>query len=129
VPITLLRESGGPPVDWAPDFRVAHFHYPGSTYTETQLLGEGLLEVEHVVRLASATDFQAFYGLVQNGGLQSLRIPATASAFAGATTFTDEGGKLYKVWSDVRITAMSDVQYRTGGTVLCRCTFTRGPGV
>jgi len=127
VPITLLRESGGPPVDWTPDVRVAHFHYPGSIYTETQILGQGLLEVEHLVRLGSATDFQALYNLVRIGGLQSLRIPATASAFTSPSTYTDAGGTLYKVWSDVRITAMSDVQYRIGGTVLCRCTFKRSP--
>ncbi len=125
VTITLLRD--GPPTDWAPNLKMVHHHYPGTNYTETQFLGQGLLDAEHLVRLESATAFQSFYALFQGGALQTLRIPATTSAFAGTQELT-EGGVTYKVWNDVRITAMSDVQYRMGGTVLCRCTFSRSPG-
>lgn len=125
VTITLLRD--GPPTDWAPNLRMVHHHYPGTKYTETQFLGEGLLDAEHLVRLGSATDFQALYVLFRGGSLQTLRIPTKASAFAAPQELT-ELGITYKVWTDVRITAMSDVQYRHGGTVLCRCTFSRSPG-
>jgi len=125
VTITLLRD--GPPTDWAPNLQMVHHHYPGTNTTETQFLGEGLLDAEHLVRLGSATDFQSLYALFQGGALQTLRIPDTASAFAGNQEIT-EGGIIYKVWTAVRITAMSEVQYRIGGSVLCRCTFSRSPG-
>ncbi len=127
VPIAILQYDDEP-ADWTPDLRIAHFHYPGSTYTETQLLGQSLLEVDHLVHLTNVTDFQALYALFRNGGLQSLKTPVSVSVFAGNQTVT-EGAGSFSVWNDVRMTAMTEVQRRFDGTVQCRCTFARGPGV
>ncbi len=126
VPIAILQYDDEP-ADWAPNLRMVHHHYPGTNYTETQFLGQSLLEVDHLVHLATVTDFQSLYALFQNGGLQSLKTPTTVSAFAGYQTVT-EGGASFSVWTDVRITAMSEVHHRYDGTVRCRCTFSRSPG-
>ncbi len=126
VPIAILQYDDEP-ADWAPNVKMAHHHYPGTKTTETQFLGEGLLDAEHLVHLESPAAFQSLYALFQGGALQTLRTPTTVSAFAGDQEIT-EGGITYKVWTAVRITAMSEVHPRYDGTVRCRCTFSRSPG-
>lgn len=125
VPITLIRESGGAPADWTPDAQTVTFHFPGGNASEIQNLGQGPLTVDYLVRLESDVEFGAIASLL--GTDQVMRAPRLATAFRGDREF-QEHGHLYKEFEAVTLAAITDVQLRIGGTVLCRCAFSRSAG-
>ncbi len=125
VPITLIRESGGAPVDWAPDPQPVTFHFPGGNASEVQNMGQGPLTVEYLIRLESDTDFGALYPFL--GTAQVMRVPRGSTAFPPDRYF-QEDIQVYKEFIAVTLTAITDIQFRIGGTVLCRCTFSRSAG-
>ncbi len=129
VPIAILQYEGEP-ADWTPNLQIATFHFPGGNITETQVLGQGDLEAEYLVHLASKADFQALYALYATGVRQTLRVPLEVTAFAGSQPplpgAGQEHGTLFAYFSGVLLTNMDDIDGpRFDGTVRCRCTFSR----
>ncbi len=122
VPITILRTPGSPAPDWATNLRYKTHEFPGGNLSFTQIFGKSDWTVEYEVRFASQADFQRLHALL--GTRQTLRVPFDTTAYAG-TRALQFLGELYKEFDRVFLTSISAVQLRHGGTVTCRCNWTR----
>ncbi len=122
VPIAIIQYEGEP-ADWAPDLRLATFHFPGGNVTETQVLGQGAWEVTHLAQVTDTDDFAALLALL--GTEQTLRVPRHGvSAYVGDHETTVHGEEV-KYFYSVLLSGLSDIERRFDGSVRCSCTFSR----
>jgi len=123
VPIAILQYEGEP-ADWAPDLKLATFHFPGGKVVENQVLGQGAMPVTHIVQVVTEDDFASLLALL--GTEQTLQMPRMGvSAFRGNFEGT-EHSEDFKQFYSVLLTEIADIERRFDGSVRCSCTFQRG---